>query len=118
VDEVVEADVVDVVVLLATVVVVDDLPLATVVVVVATEVVGALVVDGAGAPAAIPDGSSSRNVDTAPRSAAGGCGTASPFGRKAIVMSSPLANRMPFALEAGTTVPFVDVGLGQVSTEI
>jgi hypothetical protein len=117
VDEVVEADVVDVDVPFATVVVV-DLPLATVVVVVATDVVGTLEVVGVGAPAATPDGSSVMKVVTAVRAAAGGCGTASPFGRKAIVMSWPSANRMPFALEAATRVPVVELGLGQVSTEM
>lgn len=69
-----------------------------------------------GAPAETPEGSAIRKDCTAFRSAAGGRGIASPFGRKAIVMSWPSARRTPSAADAGTTVPFVAVGDGQVST--
>jgi hypothetical protein len=36
------------------------------------------------------------------RAAAGGCRIAVPFGTKAIVISSPLAKRMPLAFDADT----------------
>lgn len=87
--------------------------LATVVVVVLDDEVG-----GLGAPAATPEGSSSRKVFTACRATAGGSGTGVPFGRKAIVMSSPFLNLMESAFEGATAVPFVVYGDGHVSTAI
>lgn len=109
-DEVVDDDE-DVVALLATVVeVVDDVEDVEDVELVAT-VLGMVVV-------AIPPGSSMAKDLSAARSAAGGCGIVAPFGRKAIVIIWPFSRRMPFAFDAGTIVPFVEVVFGQVSTEM
>jgi hypothetical protein len=85
----------------ATVVVVVE-PVPATVVVVVDDVAGATVVLGS-VVVAIPVGSSTMNVDTALRAAAGGCGITVPFGTKAIVISSPLAKRMPLAFDADTT---------------
>ena len=63
-----------------------------------------------------PLGSSMRNVATAWRAAAGGRGMATPFGRKAIVISSPFVSRTLFACAAGTTWPVFAVGELHVST--
>lgn len=65
---------------------------------------------------ATPSGSTIMNCVRAFRATAGGWRMAVPFGRKAIVISSPFFKGISFALSAATIVPFVEVGDGQVST--
>jgi hypothetical protein len=78
---------------------VEPLPASVVVVVADVDVVatvlGIVVV-------AKPVGSSTRNVETMLRAAAGGLGIVVPFGTKAMVISWPSLKRMPLAFEADT----------------